>query len=156
MWTRVTAERDELMLRYIVLFGSLQLYGRAGTRKSAVNRARSSLSAERIILYHYQGDSFDAALRFRLDRRNNRYLVCMAFLGDVAPQEVLDLVYEKTQEFMEDKGLLELYAEQPRSVDYPPMQVFYDLAATDPRFEETIVAEMPAATMLRIVLVPTQ
>jgi len=154
MWIEVTADRDDLLLRYAEILRLMDHRNRYLSIEQSMAGSRSSIARGRIELFYYREPGYEVVLRIQREARLGRYLVCPGFIGSVGPGTVLDIVVEKSQEYMATHELDALYGIRPEQVDYAPLALLYELMEHDPRIRVVTEGQTSDSTVLKLEMAP--
>lgn len=152
MWQEVTVDQDPLLLRTAELMrsGDLRTQFQSIPQRVATNRSEIGRGVSR--LFYYLGSGFELMSMLTFQPKRSRYLVCYGVGGTVAPQAALDLLIEQTGELMQSLGLAEVYGFQPKHLGSPLLEQIYQLAAVDPRVQETLLSDLPDMRVYRVAI----
>lgn len=150
MWTRVTVDETNLLTRYVEIMREMDHTHRRHSIRAETAAIRSSVSRSATHLWYYQNGGFDTVLRFQFEQANDRFMVCLGFLGDVRPETVLNLVVEKSHEFMVDQGIDAVFGYRPFSVDYSPLGLLFDEVPRHPNVNQTVLDTTTDSDVLQL------
>ena len=152
MWEEVTVDQSQVLQRVAAIGRLGDPRSRLATEEMMVTEDRSALSSGAVKIYYYQGNGFELTLRFTYQPRRNRYLACFGLYGSTTAQAAMDLMLQQTEASMQELGISEFYGMQPKQINFPLLQEFYDLAQTDPRIVETLFATLSDVWVYKITL----
>ena len=93
-------------------------------------------------MWYYRGQGFDIALRYHYVSKRGRWqLANVGFLGDVEPRIPLEVVLEKSKEFLIEQGCSSLFAIRPKQMTNPGIEAFHRLVPEHPELKVTVEHE---------------
>ena len=95
MWTEITTEREDLLRRYMEIMRDMDRRNQLQSLEEGIAQTRSAIGKGGVRAFHYQGQGYDAILRFQYSPKKNRWLICVGFHGAVEPSTVEEPARER-------------------------------------------------------------
>ena len=151
MWLPVHADQTELVERCTQLVRLALPVHQFLDFSTAVAALRSSVARGAPLYYGLESD-FDCCAHYSYMPRRAHWHLCVGFEGSAAPQDVLDLLLSKIDEFAQQQQITEMFAVQSKEITYQPLAQLFQLLTTDPRIVRTVVSDEGDALLLKLEL----
>jgi hypothetical protein len=150
MWQEVTIDNGPQLQQAVEVMRMCAPMGQFLTTNRILASERSAMLRGEGRLFYYTGEAFELVVTVNYQPKGDRHQVCYAVTGTVSAQSALDLIVNKTQEYMVSRGIPYVYGCRPKYQRSDLLRQIYDLAAVDEHVEETLLADLDDVWVYRI------
>jgi hypothetical protein len=154
MWQELTVVQKPLLRRAVEIVLDCAPLGEMLSVDRMLAAERSGIMRGDSHLFYFGGDGFELVVHVVYQPKSDRHQVCYAVAGEVGAQQALDLIVDKTHEYMLSQGISYVYGCRPKKQRSELLKEIYDLAALDEHVEEILLADRPDMWIFRIAYRP--